>query len=96
MVVKELKNIENNELIGYLIDGVKAVGVDNEEVQKYIEDGGIVEEADTPPEPTYQELRKAEYPPMEDFADAWVKDDVVAMEQYKQDCLLVKAKYPKV
>jgi hypothetical protein len=33
---------------------------------------------------------------MEDFADAWVKDDVVAMDKYKADCLAVKAKYPKV
>ena len=56
---------------------------------------------DNTPEPmdvrvlTYQELRVSEYPPMEDFADAWVKNDVEAMEKYKAYCLAVKAKYPK-
>ena len=39
--------------------------------------------------------RKTEYPPMEDFLDAWVKEDEVALEEYSQKCLAVKAKYPK-
>jgi hypothetical protein len=39
--------------------------------------------------------RKLEYPPIEDFADAWVKQDEVALEEYRQNCLAVKAKYPK-
>ena len=43
----------------------------------------------------YAELRAKEYPKLEDFADAWVKDDTDGMEAYKQACLAVKAKYPK-
>lgn len=43
----------------------------------------------------YQLLRKPLYPKLEIFADAWVKDDVEAMEKYKQSCLAVKTKYPK-
>jgi len=39
--------------------------------------------------------RKDAYPPIEDFADAWVKDDQVALEEYRQKCLAVKTKYPK-
>lgn len=35
------------------------------------------------------------YPPLEDFADAWVKDDQEALEAYRQACLAVKAQYPK-
>ena len=39
--------------------------------------------------------RKNEYPPIADFADAWVKQDETALEEYRQKCLAVKAKYPK-
>lgn len=42
-----------------------------------------------------QENRKREYPPIADFADAWVKQDDEALEEYRQKCLAVKAKYPK-
>ncbi len=43
----------------------------------------------------YSFYRKTEYPPIEDFADAWVKNDEQALEEYRQKCLAVKAKYPK-
>ena len=43
----------------------------------------------------YEELRVAEYPPMEDYLDAIVKGDTEAEEGYKRKCLDVKAKYPK-
>jgi len=43
----------------------------------------------------YQRSRSSEYPPLEDFADAWVKNDEQALEEYRQKCLAVKAKYPK-
>ena len=39
--------------------------------------------------------RKHAYPPIEDFADAWVKQDEAALEEYRQKCLAVKAAYPK-
>ena len=47
---------------------------------------------------TYTELRQAEYPPLGEFADAFVKlqsGDHTQMDQYVVDCLVVKAKYPK-
>ena len=44
---------------------------------------------------TYDTKRKTEYPPLEDFADAWVKNDEQSLEDYRQKCLAVKAKYPK-
>lgn len=39
--------------------------------------------------------RQSEYPPLEDFADAWIKNDESALEEYRQKCLSVKIKYPK-
>jgi hypothetical protein len=55
---------ENNELIGYLVDGIKSVPLaegnrDYREVLQYIEDGGIVEEAYTEEELEAIELAKA-------------------------------------
>lgn len=43
----------------------------------------------------YQRLRKAEYPPMEDYLDGIVKGDQAQVDKYIADCLAVKAKYPK-
>ena len=43
----------------------------------------------------YAELRRKEYPPIEEFADAWVKNDTDGMELYRSKCLAVKEKYPK-
>lgn len=40
--------------------------------------------------------RVKEYPPIEDFADAYAKDDADGLAEYKQKCLDVKNKYPKV
>ena len=42
--------------------------------------------------------RKAEYPPLGEFADAYVKlqqGDSSQMDAYVASCLMVKAKYPK-
>ena len=38
--------------------------------------------------------RRAEYPPIEDYVDAIVKDDAEQMQQYIDACLAVKEKYP--
>ena len=44
---------------------------------------------------TYGQKRATEYPDIKEFCDAWVKNDDVALEVYRQKCLAVKAKYPK-
>lgn len=44
---------------------------------------------------SYVEKRIREYPMITDFVDAWVKNDTTALEAYRQQCLAVKAKYPK-
>lgn len=57
------------------------------------------EEADLlrpqPPEPTYAELRAAEYPDYRDYLDGIVKGDQAQVQAYIDACLAVKAKYPK-
>lgn len=43
----------------------------------------------------YQHSRKIWYPPIEEFLDAWVKQDEEALELYRQRCLEVKHRWPK-
>jgi len=43
----------------------------------------------------YAIFREAAYPSWKVFADAWVKNDTAAMEEYRAMCLEVKTKYPK-
>lgn len=43
----------------------------------------------------YQRLRAREYPPITDYLDAVVKGDQAQIDKYIQDCLTVKARYPK-
>jgi hypothetical protein len=43
----------------------------------------------------YIDKRANEYPPMTDYLDAWVKEDTVALDKYRADCLAVKAKHSK-
>lgn len=35
------------------------------------------------------------YPPLGEFVDAWVKGDEAALEEYRAECLAVKARFPK-
>ena len=44
---------------------------------------------------SYEEKRVGEYPPMSEYLDAIVKGDEVQKQKYIDDCLAVKAKYPK-
>lgn len=43
----------------------------------------------------YQLQRKEEYPPVEMYLDAVVKNDKDAIQEYIDACLAVKNKYPK-
>ena len=44
---------------------------------------------------SYQELRASAYPPAADYLDAIVKGDTAQAQAYIDECLAVKAKYPK-
>jgi hypothetical protein len=43
----------------------------------------------------YINLRKKEYPPIEDYLDGIVKGDTQQVQNYIDACLAVKTKYPK-
>ena len=43
----------------------------------------------------YQRKRLFEYPPIADYLDGIVKGDDAQVQKYIDDCLAVKAKYPK-
>ena len=43
----------------------------------------------------YQRQRASEYPPITDYLDGIVKGDQAQVQKYIDDCLAVKAKYPK-
>ena len=43
----------------------------------------------------YQKRRSLEYPDFKEYLDGLVKNDTEQMDKYIQDCLAVKAKYPK-
>lgn len=43
----------------------------------------------------YKYKRAKEYPPMADYLDGIVKGDDTQVQKYINDCLAVKAKYPK-
>lgn len=43
----------------------------------------------------YKAQRAAEYPPIADYLDGVVKSDQAQIQKYIDDCLAVKAKYPK-
>lgn len=43
----------------------------------------------------YKQLRRKEYPPIEEYIDGVVKGDQTQIDEYITKCLAVKAKYPK-
>jgi hypothetical protein len=43
----------------------------------------------------YQRLRAKEYPDIKEYLDGLVKGDATQMQAYIDECLAVKAKYPK-
>lgn len=44
---------------------------------------------------TYADLRRDAYPPMTDYLDGLVKGDQAQIQKYIDECLAVKARYPK-
>ena len=57
--------------------------------------GNPINVAPAPIAQTYADLRRKAYPPIEDYIDGVVKGDNAQIQQYINDCLAVKARYPK-
>ena len=92
----------NNNLYGFAADGSQDHLKPNNLTEisaKEAETIGIENYTKTNPtgfnSPDYFRDRMYSYPEMCEFMDAWVKNDQVALEEYRQKCLAVKAKYPK-
>ena len=88
----------SDEVVAKIDDDGKSrlsCSVDNEEFKEWLKKGNKPKPADKPIPPTYQELRAREYPPVADYLDAIVKADDLQVQKYIDECLAVKAKYPK-
>ena len=70
----------------------QSCSVDNEEFKEWVEEGNTPEAADVSPDPTYKELRAAEYPSVVDQLD---KIYHTGIDGWKTDIKVVKDKYPK-
>lgn len=91
-------NIEGAERFSYpeYRDGYDYFLIDGEIVESQIDrteeiNALMVEIAKT----EYQRQRAAEYPDFRDYLDGVVKGDQAQVQKYIDDCLAVKAKYPK-
>ena len=74
-----------NGLTEITVAEAERIGIENYNKQKEQELAGM----------DYYRQRLMNYPELGEFIDAWVKNDDAALEEYKQKCLAVKAKYPK-
>ena len=90
---------QNSTSITRLADGASIpadpANTDYTAFLNWLAEGNTPEPADIPPEPTYQELRASAYPPAADYLDAIVKGDTAQAQAYIDECLAVKAMYPK-
>lgn len=87
-----IKAVLENETIEFVV----CVGQSEDEIPDLVE--FTINQMQNPviPQPTYQDKRKAEYPPITDYIDGVVKGDLAQQQAYIDACLAVKAKYPKV
>ena len=81
---------ENNELVGYLVDGTKSVPLadgnrDYKEIQEYIANGGVVE-----PEFTEEELRIKVINTQIQEAKAYLTDTGWIWEKYNRNVVALK------
>lgn len=79
---------------GDTIDGLEWIGPGERPTDEAINAEVAILKANRVKE-QYKVKRMHEYPSSVEFLDAWVKNDEVALESYRQKCLAVKAKYPK-
>jgi hypothetical protein len=97
MQMKHYKDAQGN-VYGYAKDGSQdhlikpnLIPIEDHEVQPLVD---AKQQAEFEKNDYYRK-RLYSYPELGEFVDAWVKGDEKALEEYKQKCLEVKAKYPK-
>jgi hypothetical protein len=91
--------LTNTDSIIRIADGASIpanpANTDYAEYLLWVKAGNTATAADAIPDPTYQENRVAEYPPVADYLDGIVKADDLQVQKYIDDCQAVKDKYPK-
>ena len=84
----------NNKLFGFEDGQEVPAGLVEITKQEVEELGKVIAQAEFDSLDYYRQ-RIYSYPEIGEFLDAWVKGDESALEEYRQACLAVKAKYPK-
>ena len=79
-------SIDENGIHWYNVDDIPS----EEEIQAEVDRLTALETSND-----YKLKRAAEYPDFKDYLDGVVKNDQVQIQKYIDDCLAVKAKYPK-
>ena len=85
----------SDEVVAKIDDDGKSrlsCSVDDEEIKKRLADGNTATAADAIPDPTYQENRVAEYPPIGDQLDDIYHN---GLTKWKATVKVIKDKYPK-
>ena len=88
---------QNNIVHAYLKDGSQDHLIGNKKEINLEERDALIlqkQQAEFDAQDWYRK-RIYSYPELGEFVDAWVKNDQTALEEYRQKCLSVKAKYPK-
>ena len=88
---------ENNNVYGYPKDGSQDHLIeDKKEITVEERDALILQkqQKDFDAQDWYRK-RIYSYPDIGDFIDAYITNNTKAMEEYKQKCLAIKAKFPK-
>ena len=89
---------EQNNIYAYAADGSQdglikpgLTPIEDHEVQPLVD----AKQQDNFDSEDWYRKRLYSYPEIGEFIDAFIKGDTNAMEEYKQKCFAVKAKYPK-
>lgn len=101
MEMKHYKDAAGN-MYGFAADGsqdkLKPAGLVEITVTQAQQSSAVLNEAlraQQIAEMDYVRQRLHTYPEIGEFLDAWVKNDQTALEEYRQKCLAIKARYPK-
>ena len=91
-------NPDNPAHLQTLVDNAISSGIAEADIEVGYEDDDVVAgwiKAQDESAMTYADKRRAEYPDYREYLDGIVKGDEAQQQKYINDCLAVKAKYPK-
>jgi len=97
-IIESQSGGEGEKDLAVLIANAVNCGKNTADVEaKYVDDAEFqrIMTVQRETEMTYAQKRIREYPPIADYIDSIVKGDATQRQKYINDCLSVKAKYPK-